>query len=1797
MIFRQASFPFLALTFVIACGTSDEDIGVTAQASTFPSASSWVPVQQAGGDVGDIFTDGGQSSRELVGDSNNAAVFIATDGVDFFVRMRLDEDPTGSGANLVQSFGWGLLIDTDNNLLDYEYIIMVDGSGNPDRVLFSENTVKTGLGNPSDSAETPIISLPLDLVPPDHNVVIQAAGTSFNSTPDFFLDFSLPLSAFVGTDIDLRTSLRFIAGTSNSGNAISVDIMSCSGTVGCTIALAASDPTFLDGSSADPDGDGVPSPTDLDDDNDGIADIDENDLGVNPDGDADSDGIANWQDASNEGDGSSQCVDLDANGICDAPSLRFDDDQDGVPNHLDTDSDNDGIVDFVEAGHGATDANGDGLVDGPVGLNGLVNALETGPESGLTDYVLLNTDGDADPDFLDLDSDGDGLFDLDEVGGGALDVDDDGRVDSTTDLDRDGLMASVDGNEAVFGVPAIDATSFDVDGDSIPSPYDVEDGGPGSGDSDADGISDAVECAGTWPACADGNTDGQPDYMRPDLCGNSVLNLGEGCDDGDTDDGDGCSSACLVEDGLACNTSAPGETGSDSCASGNCDTLGNAAPGVCEPLLACGNGILEAGEGCDDGNTSSSDGCDASCLIEDSSACSVDAAGETGNASCASGNCDTLGNAAPGVCEPLLTCGNGILEAGEGCDDGNLGNGDNCDSSCLIEDSLACNVDVAGETGNASCASGNCDTLGNAAPGVCEPLLACGNGVLEASEGCDDGNTSNNDGCDSSCRAELGAACNEDSAGAVGDSSCASGNCDLIGNASPGVCEALLVCGNGILEAGEGCDDGGNSPGDGCDGSCLIENGSACNDDAAGALGNSSCASSSCDTVGSPSPGVCQAALSCGNSILEAGEGCDDGGTDPNDGCDGNCLIETGTACNTDTAGDIDSASCASGNCDVTGNASPGICETLLTCGNGILEVGEGCDDGNTADGDTCSASCLLETGSACNAAAPGATGNASCASDICDVAGNAAPGICEDADTCGNGALEAGEGCDDGNTADGDDCNASCLVEDGSSCNADLAGETGSDSCASGLCDTVGNTGPGVCEAVNMCGNGVLEAGEGCDDGNALVGDDCDASCLLEVGAACNQSAPGATGDASCASDICDVSGNNLPGLCEAANTCGNGVIEGSEACDDGNTQSGDACDMSCRVEEDITPAPEEYGIQGGGCSTSGPRGGTGFALLVVAILLCLARRPRCALSAMLLLMLLPARSVQAQQLDLETDYPVERFRLSSDGAGILDVEWAAVTGHKVLDLAMWLGWADDPLTLNGPTDEGRGRVASLVSSRMAGNLLGSIGLYDRVQLGIEVPLILYQGEDVGGLMETVASPSSFGLGDLRLVPKIGILRQSEFGVNVAAAVGFTLPTSSSNTYFGESAALAPEILVSRSFASGVRLAANIGMLNRKRTRVLDLIINDELQTRLGLGYRFADKGGPPLELDISYALATGLGDILGAYNRNYSEIKAGANYDLPGPVGVFAGAGLGTSEGFGTPDWRVLAGLRFRKELDKAAAGPLLASVIDSDGDGLDDSVDPCPQAAENRNSFQDDDGCPDEIPDSDGDGLDDLKDLCPSVPEDFDRFEDDNGCPDPDNDGDGFVDLEDLCPDVSGVAAMKGCPDPDRDGDTVVDRLDNCPDEAGNPEFNGCNKRQLVALIDDKLDILDVVYFQTNKATILSRSFGLLDNVAEVLADHSELQMIRVEGHTDSQGNDDKNKALSQRRAEAVVAYLVSKGVPADRLQAAGFGEEQPIADNTTKEGRAANRRVEFKIVGDASGSVEEQRTGPGEDSIER
>jgi len=254
------------------------------------------------------------------------------------------------------------------------------------------------------------------------------------------------------------------------------------------------------------------------------------------------------------------------------------------------------------------------------------------------------------------------------------------------------------------------------------------------------------------------------------------------------------------------------------------------------------------------------------------------------------------------------------------------------------------------------------------------------------------------------------------------------------------------------------------------------------------------------------------------------------------------------------------------------------------------------------------------------------------------------------------------------------------------------------------------------------------------------------------------------------------------------------------------------------------------------------------------------------------------------------------------------------------------------------------------------------------------------------------------------------------------------------------------------------------------------------------------------------------------------------------------------------------------------------------DQDKDGILDAIDQCPADKEDMDGWEDEDGCPDL--DNDNDGIRDKRDKCPRDAEDKDGYKDKDGCPDLDNDNDGVLDENDKCPrkkeDKDGFEDEDGCPDPDNDQDGIPDKRDKCPNEKetinGYKDKDGCpdEGKTLVVVTKERIEIKDKVYFRSGSSRILRKSFNLLNQVALTLKAHSEIKVIEIQGYTDDRGKARKNRRISKKRAKAVRSYLIRKGVSKKRLRAQGYGEDNPIDDNTTKAGRANNRRVEFVIL---------------------
>lgn len=377
-----------------------------------------------------------------------------------------------------------------------------------------------------------------------------------------------------------------------------------------------------------------------------------------------------------------------------------------------------------------------------------------------------------------------------------------------------------------------------------------------------------------------------------------------------------------------------------------------------------------------------------------------------------------------------------------------------------------------------------------------------------------------------------------------------------------------------------------------------------------------------------------------------------------------------------------------------------------------------------------------------------------------------------------------------------------------------------------------------------------------------------------------------------------------------------------------------------------------------------------------------------------------------------------------------------------------------------------------------------------------------------------------------------------------------------------------------------------------------------------LGLG-----RGDPPRDLGIQPE--TGASAFSPALGLHVIPFAAGHSGGWLSPAGLWASvaAGAAFTNGLTRPSLDAKIGFDALNQPGRMGFGPVVAFVHvfqpnnqlrpddanlllfgvhalydfggpagkgDRDRDGILDDADRCPDTPEDKDDFQDLDGCPDL--DNDADSIPDAGDKCPNVPEDRDGFEDQDGCPELDNDKDGLLDRVDQCPneaeDNDGWDSLDGCPDPDNDADGILDTKDLCPFEPetvnGYADNDGCPDEEQVRVVGDKIVLDDRVHFFVNSAVIRQISYPLLQRLTKLVTEHPEYTHIFVEGHADERGAEDFNRKLSEDRARSVLEFMVKQGVARERLSSQGFGASRPLVDSKNEYAWLLNRRVEFKVT---------------------
>jgi len=536
---------------------------------------------------------------------------------------------------------------------------------------------------------------------------------------------------------------------------------------------------------------------------------------------------------------------------------------------------------------------------------------------------------------------------------------------------------------------------------------------------------------------------------------------------------------------------------------------------------------------------------------------------------------------------------------------------------------------------------------------------------------------------------------------------------------------------------------------------------------------------------------------------------------------------------------------------------------------------------------------------------------------------------------------------------------------------------------------------------------------------------------------------------------------------------------------------------------------------------------------------------------------------------------FALSRFQPAERGSEWFVLDSLDLRGHARWNAGIVMDGAYRPLSIFDANGDLR---TELVRHQIFVHPGASLVLWDRVRFGLSVPIAVYQDGEGGTIRGLAYSPPDTpAFGDIRLSGDVRLLGAYGAPLTLAAGLALDLPTGSQSSFTSDgSLRIEPHLLAAGDLASFT------------------------WSGKLGFQYRGADEriDGAPLGSEVSFAGAAGLRladrklvigpEIFGSTGVNGSaaflkmkssplDALLGVHWSFSEQWRVGAGAGAGLTQGFGSPQARYMVSLERVAPLEVKQPAP---PPPDRDGDGVFDTVDACPDTAGIETTDPRTNGCP---PDRDGDGVLDKVDACPDTAGISSSDPKTNGCP-PDRDGDGVLDAADACPDTQGVRTSdpktNGCPpDPDRDKDEIQNEVDACPDQAGkpnrDPKKNGC---PIAYVAESQVTITQQVKFVTDSSKIQpgKDSEEVLNAVLGVLNEHPEIKRLLIEGHTDNVGSAKHNKQLSQARADAVVAWLVKHGIVKERLSAAGFGMERPIADNGTADGRHENRRVELHIL---------------------
>lgn len=545
------------------------------------------------------------------------------------------------------------------------------------------------------------------------------------------------------------------------------------------------------------------------------------------------------------------------------------------------------------------------------------------------------------------------------------------------------------------------------------------------------------------------------------------------------------------------------------------------------------------------------------------------------------------------------------------------------------------------------------------------------------------------------------------------------------------------------------------------------------------------------------------------------------------------------------------------------------------------------------------------------------------------------------------------------------------------------------------------------------------------------------------------------------------------------------------------------------------------------------------------------------------------PLSEAQAQEgFELQQFNPMPNVQGNFLGASSADVAPHLQGSGMVL-----FNYGNQPLVLR---DGDGDKVDELVGHHGAAHMLFSLGVRDRFEVGLDIPVVLFQdGNDLPG-SGTDLGGAGAGLGDIRLVPKAQLWSsradKEDDGVALAVLVDGRLPTGSSEALRGDDFRLGPQMAFD-GVVNGVRGGVNVGYTYRSAQEFENLDVRDTLDWKVAAEVSVID------ELNITGELSGKLTPAADSLRSEESpmEMLMGAKFAM-GDVDVVAGGGLGLTRGYGTPRFRSFLGMGWRP------------------GWGQDDEVTPAPQPEPECTEETVAADCPDASATVCEDGIL-ITDVAICVDGECAYEEERQEC------ADGYE-----CGETNGEAACVEAPECRADTDCTEVPEPVCEDgvlqtfealcvdeaceypmatekecgedyECGRSDGQAaCVERTDRVEVDEetqRIEISEMIQFETGSDRITSESQSIIDEIAQVMENHPEVELVRIEGHTDNVGERQMNMDLSKDRANAVRTALVERGIDQERMEVAGFGPDEPIADNATPEGRAENRRVEFHI----------------------